>query len=65
METIHSLLKFEINSIHPNVNKLNQVDLLWQVSTSKKSNNRMVDQLWNPSQDADVKSMHKTSKLDL
>ena len=48
MEMIHYLLKFEINSIHPNVNKLNQVDLLWQVSTSKKSNNTMVDQLRKP-----------------
>lgn len=36
MEMIHYLLNFEINSIHPNVNKLNQVDLLWQVSTSTK-----------------------------
>lgn len=31
----------------------------------QKSNNRIVDQLRNPSQDADVKSMLKISKLDL
>ena len=51
-EPIHLSLKFEVNSFHPNVNKLTYCGRF----QLKNSINWCVDQLQNPSQDADVKS---------